>query len=187
MYDELTVVDGCWMDGTYQQDFHGSDDVHGSSNSRSEVEEDSDGSPEFRTQRTRDHEIRSSTGHDAIRCYGAHRDSCRHRLRIHENNAKSACDWCNYLSFIYLSFTYLICRFALRARSHRKRPQCKFDAPPVEVCGYSIFATWPVAQDRYPYPIRTQNYYPIRPVPAGIPVPVTVKPSHAQSMFLLGW
>src|SRR6218665_402189 len=49
----------------------------------------------------------------------------------------------------------------------------------VEVCGYSIFATRPVpvAQDRYPYPYptRTQNYYPTRPVPAGIPVPVTVK------------
>src|SRR6218665_1273698 len=34
----------------------------------------------------------------------------------------------------------------------------------LEVCGYSIFATRPVpvAQDRYPYPypIRTQNYYP---------------------------
>ena len=59
----------------------------------------------------------------------------------------------------------------------------------LEVCGYSIFATRPVpvAQDRYPYPIRTQNYYPTRPVPANIPVPVTVKPSHAQLyMFLLG-
>ena len=39
---------------------------------------------------------------------------------------------------------------------------------PVEVCGYSIFATRPVpvAQDRYPYPYpyptRTQNYYPTR-------------------------
>src|SRR6218665_3802443 len=46
----------------------------------------------------------------------------------------------------------------------------------LEVCGYSIFATRPVpvAQDRYPYPYptRTQNYYPTRPVPAGIPVPV---------------
>src|SRR6218665_249093 len=46
----------------------------------------------------------------------------------------------------------------------------------LEVCGYSIFATRPipVAQDRYPYPspTRTQNYYPTRPVPAGIPVPV---------------
>jgi len=29
----------------------------------------------------------------------------------------------------------------------------------------------------YPYPTRTQNYYPARPVPAGIPVPVTVQPS----------
>src|SRR6218665_1623206 len=52
----------------------------------------------------------------------------------------------------------------------------------LEVCGYSIFATRPVpvAQDRYPYPYptRTQNYYPTRPVPAGIPVPVTVKPSN---------
>src|SRR6218665_4048382 len=51
----------------------------------------------------------------------------------------------------------------------------------LEVCGYSIFATRPVPvpQDRYPYPYptRTQNYYPTRPVPAGIPVPVTVKPS----------
>src|SRR6218665_1975642 len=46
----------------------------------------------------------------------------------------------------------------------------------LEVCGYSIFATRPVpvAQDRYPYPYptRTQNYYPTRPVHAGIPVPV---------------
>jgi len=53
----------------------------------------------------------------------------------------------------------------------------------LEVCGYSIFATRPVpvAQDRYPYPypIRTQNYYPTRLIPAGIPVPVTVKPSYA--------
>src|SRR6218665_2603076 len=36
--------------------------------------------------------------------------------------------------------------------------------PVLEVCGYSIFATRPVpvAQDRYPYPYptRTQNYYP---------------------------
>src|SRR6218665_1818484 len=61
----------------------------------------------------------------------------------------------------------------------------------LEVCGYSIFATRfvPVAQDRYPYPYptRTQNYSPTRPVPAGIPVPAmcTVKPFHAQSMFLL--
>src|SRR6218665_736920 len=51
----------------------------------------------------------------------------------------------------------------------------------LEVCGYSIFATRPVpvGQDRYPYPYptRTQNYYPTRPVPAGIPVPVTVQPS----------
>src|SRR6218665_2349902 len=49
----------------------------------------------------------------------------------------------------------------------------------LEVCGYSIFATRPVpvAQDRYPYPYptRTQNHYPTRPVPAGIPVPVTVE------------
>src|SRR6218665_338464 len=50
--------------------------------------------------------------------------------------------------------------------------------PALEVCGYSIFTTQPVplAQDRYPYPTRTQNYYPTRPVPAGIPLPVTVKP-----------
>src|SRR6218665_247154 len=57
-----------------------------------------------------------------------------------------------------------------------------FHAKALEVCGYSIFATRPVpvAQDRYPYPYptRTQNHYPIRPVPAGIPVPVIVKPSN---------
>ena len=39
-------------------------------------------------------------------------------------------------------------------------------ASPLEVCGYSIFATRPVpvVQDRYPYPYptRTQNYYPTR-------------------------
>ena len=36
-----------------------------------------------------------------------------------------------------------------------------------------------VAQDNYPSPTRTRNYYPTRPVPAGKPVPVTVKPSRA--------
>src|SRR6218665_3002698 len=60
----------------------------------------------------------------------------------------------------------------------------------LEVCGYSIFATRPVpvAQDHYPYPYPTptQNYYPTRPVPAGIPVPVTVKPSYAKATFLPG-
>jgi len=51
----------------------------------------------------------------------------------------------------------------------------------IEVCGYSIFATLsvPVAHGRYPYPYptRTQNCYRTRSVPAGIPVPVTAKPS----------
>src|SRR6218665_2537735 len=51
----------------------------------------------------------------------------------------------------------------------------------LEVCGYSIFATRPVpvAQDRYRTRTRPVLKITTRPVPAGIPVPVTVKPSYA--------
>src|SRR6218665_1831021 len=53
---------------------------------------------------------------------------------------------------------------------------CSYPITEVEVCGCNIFATrpLPVAQDNYPYPTHTQNYYPTRAVHAGIALPVTV-------------
>ena len=66
-----------------QEDLDGADDVHGRGDGGSEVEQNSDSAAELGPERSRDHEIRSTTGDDAVGRDGTHRHRCCHRLHTH--------------------------------------------------------------------------------------------------------
>ena len=70
---------------SHQEDLDSTDDVHGRSDARAQVEEHADGAAELGTERARDEEVRAATRNHAVRRDRAHADRRRERLQQQPN------------------------------------------------------------------------------------------------------
>lgn len=68
------------LNDTDHEDFDAADDVHGGGEGSADVEEEADGAAELGPQVARDHKVRPTRRHDAVRGDGAHADRRQHRL-----------------------------------------------------------------------------------------------------------
>ena len=66
---------------SHQEDLDSTDDVHGRSDARAQVEEYADGAAELGTERARDEEVRAAARNHAVRRDRAHADRRRERLQ----------------------------------------------------------------------------------------------------------